>query len=599
MSVTREASKISDSGKKQEYRRVVLSPDRTFIAFMVLTEGRSMVVVCLSERGELSELGIITQTSQEDEVLSIHWASRNLLVILTKQHDSLFLLTYSICNSGIAKVTDKKITNGILLLGAKESDQQVEVLFSVKTKLGIRFGLFDTSTEQYRLISPPLENVRFGGWHPSKGLLALNKLSNNDSNRYKGIIFEYSSVLVYSHDISELLHRQVTINDISPSGDFAITCEQGEFKQPGIYNLKNNQSNWLGEFEFDVAAMHFSSNGEYLLCGGPKEGEQIYYAINRYGKILGRVNTIEGSFLDPMFCSDPNYIIGHFEGPSIEPCICVYKVSTSEIKQVFPKKQGARKRTMCDHIWLPAGDISVPALKFNNNRSDDSRYFIYLHGGPNVHVIKTFTPLISRMCELGFTVLAPNLPGSTGYGRAYSRLIKDDWGGIDVKSVILLAEHLANHSQQKSVLYGASYGAYIALLAAGMRPDLWGSVIACSGISDLASLYAKGTPRVKNFLERHIGKLIRDKEELRNRSPIDWVKSISCLPLLLIHGVDDEYCPIEQSRDLAKDIHMLNKSPCFEYHELANYGHETGSESIFVEKIENFLLEIGFERFST
>src|SRR5262249_34934258 len=64
------------------------------------------------------------------------------------------------------------------------------------------------------------------------------------------------------------------------------------------------------------------------------------------------------------------------------------------------------------------------------------------HGGPTAAASSTLDLRIQYWTSRGISVLDVNYGGSTGYGRAYRRLLNGNWGIVDVDDCVNGARHL-------------------------------------------------------------------------------------------------------------------------------------------------------------
>ena len=112
---------------------------------------------------------------------------------------------------------------------------------------------------------------------------------------------------------------------------------------------------------------------------------------------------------------------------------------------------------------------------------------LWIHGGPAWEVADVWNPAIQSFLVAGYTLFAPNIRGSTGYGVEFQNLNIHDCGGADLKDVEEAAKYLKSRPDvdpSKIALVGASYGGFMTFLATTKIPDYWSAGAAIVGITD-------------------------------------------------------------------------------------------------------------------
>src|SRR5690606_32695191 len=124
-------------------------------------------------------------------------------------------------------------------------------------------------------------------------------------------------------------------------------------------------------------------------------------------------------------------------------------------------------------------------------------YLVFLHGGPEDQERPAFDPLYQNVLAAGIGVLAPNVRGSGGDGRAFReaddrerrfRAVDDvaDCAGWLVRSGLAAADRIA--------CMGWSYGGYLTLAALVTHPGLFRAGASVSGIADFETFFARSEP---------------------------------------------------------------------------------------------------------
>jgi pimeloyl-ACP methyl ester carboxylesterase len=250
-----------------------------------------------------------------------------------------------------------------------------------------------------------------------------------------------------------------------------------------------------------------------------------------------------------------------------------------------------------DLVKIPGPAGPIEALIYGGPGWRSCQHLILaLHGGPLSAWRFEFDPLLQCLAQAGTAVVAPNYRGSTGYGDEHLRAVVDNWGGPDLEDVLHLGQSLDSerelHQLPKPVVLGASYGAFLALLAVCHKPKLWSACVALAPFLSGRSLHSCAGPAARNRIERLGGlKLIND-----TIGPRDVLRACSSLsvPLLVIHGKDDQVIPVEQSRLLRERLSELGRveGVDFEYMEVGSNHEEVvmASPTVLRQKISSFCL---------
>ncbi|MEW9551186.1 alpha/beta hydrolase family protein [Nonomuraea sp. NPDC050783] len=203
---------------------------------------------------------------------------------------------------------------------------------------------------------------------------------------------------------------------------------------------------------------------------------------------------------------------------------------------------------------------------------------VALHGGPEAGWRLGFDPLFQRLAAEGIAVVAPNQRGSTGYGTAHREAVQGAWGGPDLADILHLGRHLTAErgpGRARPMLYGVSYGAYLALLAAAAEPDLWERAVVVAPFLSGPLLHQDGPVPVRNLIDRLGG-----REEIHDDlGPRDLLRLAGCIrvPLLVVHGEHDPVIPVTHSRRLTGRLRETGH-PSVTYAEIPDAGHDPLSD---------------------
>jgi dipeptidyl aminopeptidase/acylaminoacyl peptidase len=214
-----------------------------------------------------------------------------------------------------------------------------------------------------------------------------------------------------------------------------------------------------------------------------------------------------------------------------------------------------------------------------------------VHGGPHgIQDRYDYEPEVQLFASRGYAVLRVNFRGSGGRGRDFETAGYGRWGREmqdDITDSVKWAIASGIADRERICIYGGSYGAYSALTGAFREPALFKCAIGVAGVYDLPLLFDKGDIRLLERGVRYLHAAVgTDMEELRRRSPVNNADKIK-VPVMLIHGKDDERAPFEHARRMREALIKAGNPP--EWLTEAAEGHGFGGEANRVEMYERVL----------
>ena len=178
-----------------------------------------------------------------------------------------------------------------------------------------------------------------------------------------------------------------------------------------------------------------------------------------------------------------------------------------------------------------------------------NRTVVSFHGGPEGQERPIWSPLTQSLVTAGFTVLAPDVRGSGGYGRAFTTC--DDGAGRaasyeDVPATVaaLVADGIAAPGRVGA--HGWSYGGFLTLVALTRWPDLFTAGVSMAGMSDLRTFFAGTEPWMAAASVTEYGDPATEADLLASLSPMPLLDRVTA-PVLLVHGDRDTNVPVGES----------------------------------------------------
>lgn len=185
---------------------------------------------------------------------------------------------------------------------------------------------------------------------------------------------------------------------------------------------------------------------------------------------------------------------------------------------------------------------------------------VWVHGGPESQYQPSFSPLIQAMLARGIAVAAPNVRGSTGYGKRYSHLDDVEKREDSVKDLAAVNRWLRERDDidgQHLAVMGGSYGGYMVLATMTTNPELWAAGVDVVGIANFETFLRNTAPYRRAQREAEYGRLEGDQELLKRLSPIHKIEKIQA-PLFVIHGANDPRVPIGEAEQIVTALQQRN-----------------------------------------
>src|SRR4051794_1312847 len=184
---------------------------------------------------------------------------------------------------------------------------------------------------------------------------------------------------------------------------------------------------------------------------------------------------------------------------------------------------------------------------------------ISIHGGPAGPAARERPRYQGRSAyflnELGVAILYPNVRGSYGYGKAFSKLDDGVRREDTIKDIGALLDWIAQQptlDKSRVMVTGVSYGGFMTYATAEAYGDRLRCAFAASGISDFITYFQNtDTARVEDRRAEYGDERIPEVREFLTRiSPATQASKLR-IPLLIAHGQKDSRVPVDQAEAMA------------------------------------------------
>lgn len=285
-------------------------------------------------------------------------------------------------------------------------------------------------------------------------------------------------------------------------------------------------------------------------------------------------------------------------GPRQPGMFAFYNVKTKHLNVLGEQKPWLNKERLArmETLKVKCRDgVEITAyLTIPNGESTGPRPMVVMpHGGPELRDSYDYDLWAQALATRGWLVLQPNFRGSGGYGKAFGDAGRKRWGDRmqeDIEDAVAQVLASGKADPARLAIFGASYGGYAALMGVVLKPKLYRCAVGVAGDYDLQQSLAFARREDGSDSESYaywrasMGDPKLDKVMLAAASPRLRVNEIE-VPILLIHGSDDDIVTPESSRSMDKALKKAGKP--HEFIELKDVGHRGWSRKTTTTVLSN------------
>ena len=195
------------------------------------------------------------------------------------------------------------------------------------------------------------------------------------------------------------------------------------------------------------------------------------------------------------------------------------------------------------------------------------------HGGPEGQEQPRFRYDYQALAARGIAVFAPNVRGSSGFGKRFVNL---DNGALRVDAVrdiassaIFLMEQGLALPRQIGIM-GGSYGGYMTMAGLCEFTDLFAAGVNLYGVVNFRTFFERTEPWMARISKVEYGDPETEAEMLDALSPINKLDRVRA-PTLVLHGANDTNVPVREAEQVVEALRS-RRVPC-EYILFPDEGH--------------------------
>jgi dipeptidyl aminopeptidase/acylaminoacyl peptidase len=178
------------------------------------------------------------------------------------------------------------------------------------------------------------------------------------------------------------------------------------------------------------------------------------------------------------------------------------------------------------------------------------------HGGPEGEELPGFRSDYQALLTKGIAVFAPNVRGSSGFGKRFVNLDNGELRVNAVKDIKSSVEYLvANKTadQRRLGIMGGSYGGYMTMAGLTEYPDLFKAGADLFGVVNFETFFANTEPWMAAISTVEYGDPKTQADLLQRLSPIHKLDQVRAATIVL-HGANDTNVPVVEAEQVVHNL---------------------------------------------
>jgi dipeptidyl aminopeptidase/acylaminoacyl peptidase len=187
-------------------------------------------------------------------------------------------------------------------------------------------------------------------------------------------------------------------------------------------------------------------------------------------------------------------------------------------------------------------------------------YVLSFHGGPEGQERPDFCRQYQALVSRGIGVFAPNVRGSTGFGKRFANL---DNGVLrydairDIESTVKFLVDRKIAAAKRIGIMGGSYGGYMTMAGLAWYPELFAAGANLFGVVNFETFFAQTEPWMAAISTVKYGDPVTQADLLRDLSPIHRLDRITA-PTIVLHGANDTNVPVVEAEQVVDGLKVRN-----------------------------------------
>jgi dipeptidyl aminopeptidase/acylaminoacyl peptidase len=354
-------------------------------------------------------------------------------------------------------------------------------------------------------------------------------------------------------------------------GVYVLTDEGSEFAQLKFKDPVTHENRLVtAEVPWDVEDFDVSADGRYIAYVLNEDGRSRLHLLDTLSHhSLEPAGLPEGRIGNPRFEPSGHKLAMSVDGALAPRDVYVYDVDAGSFTRWTHSEAGPiDPGTLVDPelVRYPTWDRLAGHARLLSAYVYRPRQavgpcpvVIDIHGGPESQYRPEWDPFVQFLVnELGYAVVAPNVRGSSGYGKTFMALdngvLRED-AVRDIGSLLVWIGAQPGFDRDRVAVMGGSYGGYMALASLVTYGERLRGAIDLVGISNFVTFLRNTSAYRRDLRRSEYG----DERVEAMRVFLDRISPLTNAgrirkPLLVVAGVNDPRVPVSESDQIVWQV---------------------------------------------
>lgn len=412
-----------------------------------------------------------------------------------------------------------------------------------------------------------LYKMKVGQWNPilvyeNRQNLSLQTLSNNE--RYfllsKALTTSTNDFFLFDNKTQGITKISETSGGYSSAGfsddntQFFYRTDVGkEFDYLKSYTIETGEQKIVYESDWDVMYSYLSENETYRVVGINEDGKTNLVIFNTQdGTQVDFPEIPDGTIMGVSISQSEQKMrlsVGSSKSPND---FYLYDLKTNTVKKLT---NSLNPELNADHLvaaevirFASFDGLEIPAIYYKPIQASAKEKvpaLVWVHGGPGGQSRVGYSSLIQYLVNQGYSILAVNNRGSSGYGKSFYKMDDRNHGDKDLKDCIWGKKWLQEQDYidpDKIGIIGGSYGGYMTMAAMAFAPDEFKVGVNIFGVTNWIRTLKSIPPfweASRKALYQELGDpYTEDSIRLKAISPLFHAEKIKN-PVMVLQGAND------------------------------------------------------------